>query len=317
MKTKAIIIGLLTLLTLLSTRTYSKESTTSIWKLAAVANNNDSTSATTIVVDTNQIEFLKSLVSNTDGIVYYSDLDGLLTSKIDPLQTKVEGFQKGVDDGVIGGTKKWVLVLLFTLVVIVFVLTIIIVIMHNRMIEINERIDHRKGEIKKLQEINNDSNNSNRSQVAISFKNKMIELERMNKELLNKVSLLESKLKEIKVSSNSELVSSTGQQSSPKPIISQKLLYADSIIDGEFSHVWEKENDDTVFVLTQKAENRASININKRAYGKVLANASFLDGCDKQVLPNSTTVEIICEGEAERGANGKWKVVSPLRVELK
>lgn len=316
MKTKAITLGLLTLLTLLSTRAYSKESNASVWKYAAVANHNDSMSATTIVVDTNQIQFLKSLVSKSDNLVYYSDL-GCLISKIDTLQKKVDDFQKKVVIGDIGGTKKWVLVLLFTLIVIVLVLTIIIGIMHNRMIEINERIDHRKREIKKLQEINNDSNSSNNSQVANYLNKKVIELERRNNDLFNKVSLLEDKLKEKMVPSNSEVELRVDQQSSPKPVVSQKLLYADSIIEGEFSHVWEKENDDTVFILTQKKENNASINLNKRAYSKVLANASFLDGCDKQVLPNSTTVEILCEGEAVRGADGKWKVVSPLKVELR
>lgn len=282
------------------------------------------------VEDSLQIIVRDSNLYKTRDEELQAELDSMQLDQksLDSRLTAIKVFKEDVEKGMHGNTLSWVrislLVLLFALVVIVLLLIIIIVIMHNRMIEINERmikinerIEHRKGEIKKLQEINNDSNSSNHSQVANFLNKKVIELEKKNNELGNKVSLLEDKLKEKKEQSNSEIVLSTNQQSSSKPVVSQKQLYADSIIDGEFSHVWEKENDDTVFVLTQKAENRASININKRAYSKVLANASFLDGCDKQVLPNSTTVEILCEGEAERGANGKWKVVSPLKVELR
>ena len=106
------------------------------------------------------------------------------------------------------------------------------------------------------------------------------------------------------------------QQTSPKPIETQKLLYADSIIDGEFSHVKERENDDTVFVLTLKSESAASVSIFRQAYGKVIANPSYLEGCEKQIIGNSSVV-IVREGEAEKGFNGKWKVVSPLKVEIR
>ena len=48
----------------------------------------------------------------------------------------------------------------------------------------------------------------------------------------------------------------------------------------------------------------------------MLANASYLEGCEKQIIGNSS-VEIVREGEAERAFNGKWKVVSPLKVEIR
>ena len=83
-----------------------------------------------------------------------------------------------------------------------------------------------------------------------------------------------------------------------------------------FSHVKEQKNDDTIFVLKLKNENTASISIFEQAHGRVIANASFLEGCEKQIIGNSS-VEIVREGKAERGFNGKWKVVSPLKVEIR
>jgi hypothetical protein len=151
--------------------------------------------------------------------------------------------------------------------------------------------------------------------VPKSYDSEIRSLQNENRDLKNRVAALEDALRK-DVASGVESPVAANQQISSKPVETQKLLFADSIIDGVFSHVKEQENDDTIFVLKLKNENSATISIFKQAYGRVLANASYLEGCEKQIIGNSS-VEIVREGEAEKGYNGKWKVVSPLKVEIR
>lgn len=93
------------------------------------------------------------------------------------------------------------------------------------------------------------------------------------------------------------------------------MLYADAIIDNYFVKVREILNEDSIFVLHLSGANSATFTIHKPAYQRIVANPSFLDGCDKQILRDTMHLEIVSEGRAQRDAsNGKWKVIDKLNV---
>lgn len=314
-------IGLLALLVLAyGTAVYAgtqKKQTDVVWRLAREANGNDSTNAFTIVVDSNQLLLIKSMLSDS---VFLFKADGLLKSDIDNLQCNFAEFQKKVEQGDYGYTQLWTRVMLFVIIGIMLMLLIYIILLQRELSGDSKRIDKRKEEIDILKREIGGLNNNSSDRAMGSLKREMQEMKeemKNNNRVFGKQLLeLEEKMKIKDSSFREESHVLSNQQKVSKPVESQKLLYADSIIDGVFSHVWERENDDTVFVLKQKNETRASITISDRAYKKVLANPSYLDGCDKQVVYCNSVV-ILNEGEAEKGGNGKWKVVSPLKVELR
>lgn len=94
-----------------------------------------------------------------------------------------------------------------------------------------------------------------------------------------------------------------------------KTLYADSIIDEYFNKVTEKANDDTIFEL-HVTKNGANISVYPDAIRRIIANPSFLDGCDKQIIGNRI-VEIKEQGFAQIQMDGKWKVNKKLNVLIK
>jgi|GEM_PF-5636031 len=99
----------------------------------------------------------------------------------------------------------------------------------------------------------------------------------------------------------------------PRPL----SLYADAIIDGRFYRVEEQPNEDTVFELElSKAEDReATIVIYPPAHRRVIANPSFLEGCEKQVI-GSTTVTMRRNGKAQKDDMGQWAITTPPKVEI-
>lgn len=139
-------------------------------------------------------------------------------------------------------------------------------------------------------------------------------LQNENRDLKKRVTQLEDYIREWGKKSESIVLDQTPEP--PKPAESQKKLFADSILNEVFLRVRQQENDDTLYVLKLKSETHATFTLYERAYNRVIANTSFLEGCEKQVLGNSS-VEIIREGEAEKGADGKWKVVTPLKIEIR
>jgi len=95
------------------------------------------------------------------------------------------------------------------------------------------------------------------------------------------------------------------------------VLYADAIIDDYFVRISESPNEDTIFVLNLNGENSANISIYKPAYPRIVANPSFLEGCEKQILGNTMQLDVT-EGKAQRDvSNGKWKVINKLNVIIK
>jgi hypothetical protein len=93
-------------------------------------------------------------------------------------------------------------------------------------------------------------------------------------------------------------------------------LYADSIFDSIFNKTKETPNEDTVFELHLHNEQNATFTIYPLAKSRIIANPSFLEGCDKQVLTNAQNVKVVSEGSAQRQADGRWKIVNKLNVIL-
>lgn len=92
-------------------------------------------------------------------------------------------------------------------------------------------------------------------------------------------------------------------------------LYADAIIDDYFFKVSEIPREDSVFVLHLDGDASAVYNIYEPAYQKIVANPSFLEGCEKQILGDTLQLEIVSEGKAQREPlDGKWKVINKLSV---
>lgn len=212
-----------------------------------------------------------------------------------------------------GSTESWVRILLFVLAFVLFVFLLVLIwLIKGLEDEIVSVVTDNNGEVKKW--VKRITEKPSITPVSKSYDSEIRDLQKENRELKNRINELEDNIRALKNKPEARVIEQ--QTISSKPVDSIKLLYSDSIIDGWFCHVWTQENDDTIFVLKLKSESHAIFTIFNQAYNKVLANASYLDGCDKQVL-NCNTVDILSEGEAVREANGKWKVVSPLKVELR
>lgn len=96
------------------------------------------------------------------------------------------------------------------------------------------------------------------------------------------------------------------------------VLYAESIVNGYFAKVKEQCGEDSVFELRLKNANTAEFVIWSNATGRVIANPSFADGCDKQVLPNASTIETTSVGIAQKDeSTGKWMVSQNLKIVIK
>lgn len=154
-------------------------------------------------------------------------------------------------------------------------------------------------------------------------------LERENQKLKNRVGELEDlynkmqqNVKETHENTETKTEHSTNGASSnikddentPKQRQTTRL-YSDAIIDGYFNKVTEKATDDTIFELHVE-KNGANISVYSDAIRRIIANPSFLDGCDKQIIGNRI-VEIKEQGFAQRQMDGKWKVNKKLNVLIK
>ena len=279
------------------------------WKRVTEESNKN---ANVIEVTETQIAFLKNLISKQ----YKCDsVDKVMQDSIDGIQQKLKSFhsfQEKVESGEFEHTQLWTRILLFILLGMALGLIVFDFFLHKKQHKDSNRIDKKKGEIESLKDEIERLNKNIQSQGIGPIEKKVIDLKNKNDELLHKVTALEDLLKE----RNTELSVGFRQQASPRLADMSRRLYADSIIDGMFSHVKEQENDDTVFVLKLKSETKASITLCEQAYNRIIANASYLEGCEKQIIGHSS-VEIVHEGEAERGFNGKWRVVTPLKVEIR
>lgn len=273
----------------------------------------DTINRNVINMDTLQIAAFNYLIN--DPVPYYKR-DTILQESLELLRNDINGFRDEVKNGEYNATEQWVRILLFSLAFLLVVIVLYLVLRLRGLRDEIVDVVTDSGRIKEWVKSNGERPSVSVTPVSKSYDGDIRSLQNENLDLRNRVATLEDMLKERNTLSGMESSSTPNQQTSSKSVEAQKLLYADSIIDGVFSHVKEQENEDTVFVLRLKSETDASITLYKGAYNKVLANASYLEGCDKQLIGNDS-VEIVREGKAEKGFNGKWKVVSPLKVEIR
>lgn len=96
------------------------------------------------------------------------------------------------------------------------------------------------------------------------------------------------------------------------------VLYSDAIFDNCFEGVCTKPTDDTIFILRLTDDSSAEFSVYDKAYQKVIANPSFLEGCEKQIMGDSIRLEVVSLGTATRNAsNGKWHIINKLNVIIK
>jgi len=99
---------------------------------------------------------------------------------------------------------------------------------------------------------------------------------------------------------------------------SSKTLYADAIINNMLNKVTEQPDDDTVYELLIKTPTgkSASLSVYAEAFRRVLKNADFIDGCEKQRINKSPINLDIEKGEAQLQDNGKWQIVKKANVKF-
>lgn len=154
---------------------------------------------------------------------------------------------------------------------------------------------------------------SHNSSEIINLKSKNSVLEQKFLDLRNQLTVLEKQFKESPARMTENNPSALKSQSN-----SGKILYADAIVNGEFNRVTGQPNDDTVYELSIKANSpkEADFTIHPDAFRRVLKNADFIDGCDKQRLNmNPGNLEII-KGNAALLENGKWQITKKAEVKF-
>lgn len=194
----------------------------------------------------------------------------------------------------------------------------------NELSQTNSFISKEKAKIsKELSDLRSKMYILNKENDSLSKENKRLEQE--NKRLFEENIALGEKIERLKGSqsrTNENKSSqtndvSTSQVSSPAAG-STTTLYADAIIDDYFVKVRNVPNEDSLFVLHLNGENLADFVIYQPAYQRVVANPSFLTGCEKQILGDTMQLEILSEGKAQREVStSKWKVVNKLNVLIK
>jgi hypothetical protein len=99
-------------------------------------------------------------------------------------------------------------------------------------------------------------------------------------------------------------------------VSSNKMLYANAIIDDVFFGVTDNPNIDTVYELFLENQHVAKFTIYKDSYSRVIACPDLLDGCNTKRMnndPNSLKVE---KGIASLQENGKWQIAQKAEVKF-
>lgn len=181
----------------------------------------------------------------------------------------------------------------------------------------SDQIFKLESEKKRLQEENNRLQRENaKLQQTIS------ELKRKNKDFFEENISLGEELDKLKNDNkvdniNVQTYKNGGPETSQIQSQNQTVLYADAIVDGNLIRVKEVAGDDSIFELHLNNSNTAKVVICKNAVQRIIANPSFIDGCEKQILPNASKIEIVTPGVAKKDAeNGKWVVYEKLKIIL-
>lgn len=134
-------------------------------------------------------------------------------------------------------------------------------------------------------------------------------------EKIDRMKEAQSRVNENKIGDTAHI---SANQASSQTTGSPTTLYADAIIDDCFVKLRKIPDEDSIFILHLSGENSADFSIHKSAYQRVLANPSFLEGCEKQIVGDNMQLEIVSEGKAQRETlGGNWKVITKLNVIIK
>lgn len=180
-----------------------------------------------------------------------------------------------------------------------------------------EQISKLEGEKNRLL---NENNRLQRENVALE--KKITALKSQLDEIIEDNIRTGKELDDLKAGANNKSLNANNKENAPSRSQTQSqnptVLYADAIVDGALIRVKEVPGDDSIFELHLNNSNTANVVICKNAVQRIIANPSFIDGCEKQILPNASNVEIVTPGTAQKEADsGKWVVVEKLKVNIK
>jgi len=135
------------------------------------------------------------------------------------------------------------------------------------------------------------------------------------KDLQERIALLEDSKKTLPDDLSSQVEE---QSKAVLSVPSSKTLYAEAIIDNSLHRITEQPNNDTIFelLLLKPTDKTADLMIFTDAYKRVLKNADFIDGCEKQRINKSPINLEIEKGEAQLQDNGKWQVTKKANVKF-
>ena len=287
----------------------SKQANTVQWKWWSLASAKDSSSSNTIIVDSTQIAYIKSFLNDK---YQYLEEDNSLKASIDTLQSGFSVFQTKVEDGDYNHTQIWVRLLLFInsafLLVLMSFFIIRLVGLRDEVIRFVIGSDRVKEFIIK--------NSVQRDSLSClkSYDGEIRILHKENQDFEKRIAQLEEATRtlEKRISLEDEDSRITEQPKIQTEV--RRLLYADSINEkGVFSHVLEDPNEDTFFVLSLRNTELADVMLYQPAFGKIIANPAFLEGCETQIIGH-TTVIVTDKGLAEREGNDKWRVTKIVKV---
>ncbi len=235
-------------------------------------------------------------------------------ASIDSLTTQIQGLKLSVDT--LGKKPLFMKIFPFLVLGLIFILFVLflISIANNRSKEDKDRLKDDVVKIvqesKRLRSWRNDGETGLRSQSTVQ---NVRSYDREIDDLQRRIAELED------MNRKEERSRQVTEEPVPQPVSAKDsmMLYGDFINNGYFSRVKENPDDDTNFELHLINERRASFIVYRPAYPRIVSNPSaFLQGCEKQILGN-TTVSIIREGTAMKDDNGKWRIVDELKVEIR
>lgn len=252
-----------------------------------------------------------------DSTLKYYEADTMLMSNINRVDSIMQAIKEKAESGEYGKTKLWTKILLFALAALLVGLIVYVLL---RLKELNENSDDIAGLDSKVMELERKTkelSNNLLSSSSVTLEKDSRDLKNENREIKSRVESLEELVRAIEALVHNLQESRAQIVEQPQEIgDTRHLLYADSILEGFLTYVSDNVTDDTIFILKLNDETHASISLYEPAFGKIIANASYLDGCEKQII-GKNTVEVIQEGSTIREGSGKWRVVVPLKVEIR
>lgn len=262
-----------------------------------------------------QVAVIKRDTSSRKGLSVDTLLIAPLANSLDNADTlwvEIEKITKG--DKSHSSSSLWWLFLLIGAVGGVAVWTLLKKKMRTR--KSSSSIDQQTNQIRFLQAEKSDIQRENSH-----LKNQLAALQRERDSLFNENIQLGEQLDAFKGTiqqSSQPAAQMSGGTAQQSPSNNVSVLYAESIVNGYFAKVKEQCGEDSVFELRLKNANTAEFVIWSNATGRVIANPSFADGCDKQVLPNASSIETTSVGIAQKDeSTGKWMVSQNLKIVIK